>query len=314
MIHATTFLRDYAYLEESVAKMLNSVKVAIVKCLYPFKDVKKSLDLIDAEEVVNKGERVLIKPNYIIAEGPEYVHVTDPKIIEALVIWLKNLGIEDITVAEGGLSLDTADRAFEITGLTKMADKYDVKLVNLNRDKFVTIKVPDAYVLKEVNIAKTVLEADSIINVAKLKIHHIAGVTLCAKNLMGCIWPKGIMHTNIHEKLADLASRVKPHINIIDGTLGSEGDEIYGDPVKMDLIIAGLDIVATDTIGCLVMGIDPRKAKFLQLMSKKSLGICNLDKIEVLGENLMEVTRNFRLAYGFEDWRLKEPLSNLLKQ
>jgi len=310
----TTFLCDYAYLEESVAKMLDNVKVAIVRCLDPFKDVKKALDLIDAEKVVNKDERVLIKPNYIIAEGPEYVHVTDPRIIEALIVWLKNLDIEDITIAEGGLSLDTADRAFKITGLTKMAEKYDVKLVNLNRDKFITVKVSNAYVLREISIAKTVLETDCIINVPKLKIHHIAGVTLSAKNLMGCIWPKGIMHTNIHEKLADLASIIKPRINIIDGTLGSEGDEIYGDPVKMNLIIAGLDIVATDTIGCLVMGIDPRKPKFLQLMSKKNLGICDPNKIEVLGENLMEVTRNFRLAYGFEDWCLKEPLSNLLKQ
>jgi len=294
--------------------MNNFVKVSVVKCLNLFNDVEKALKLIDAEKAISRSEKILIKPNYIIAEGPDYVHVTDPRIIEALIIWLKKLGANDIIIAEGGLSTDTADRAFKITDLTKTAKKYGVKLVNLNKDKFVKVKIPDPYDLREVNIAKTVLEADCIINVPKLKIHHIAGVTLCAKNLMGCISPKGIMHINIHEKLADLASIVRPCINIVDGIIGSEGNEISGDPVKMNIIIAGLDIVATDTISCIVMGIDPRKAKFLHLMSRKGLGTCDLNRIKVLGEKLMEVMRNFRLAYGFEDWRLKEPLGNLLGQ
>jgi len=293
--------------------MNNFAKVSVVKCLNLFNDVEKALKLIDAEKAISRSEKILIKPNYIIAEGPDYVHVTDPRIIKALIIWLKNMGVDDIIIAEGGLSTDTADRAFKITGLTKTAEKYGVKLVNLNKDKFVKVKIPDPYDLREVNIAKTVLEADCIINVPKLKIHHIAGVTLCAKNLMGCISPKGIMHINIHKKLADLASIVRPCINIVDGIIGSEGNEISGDPVKMNIIIAGLDIVATDTISCIVMGIDPKKPEYLQLMSKKGLGTCDLNKIKVLGENLIDIIRNFRLAYGFEDWRLKGPLNNLLK-
>ncbi|MCD6164406.1 MAG: DUF362 domain-containing protein [Candidatus Odinarchaeota archaeon] len=293
--------------------MNNFAKVSVVKCLNLFNDVEKALKLIDAEKAISRSEKILIKPNYIIAEGPDYVHVTDPRIIKALIIWLKNMGVDDIIIAEGGLSTDTADRAFKITGLTKTAEKYGVKLVNLNKDKFVKVKIPDPYDLREVNIAKTVLEADCIINVPKLKIHHIAGVTLCAKNLMGCISPKGIMHINIHKKLADLASIIRPCINIVDGIIGSEGNEISGDPVKMNIIIAGLDIVATDTISCIVMGIDPKKPEYLQLMSKKGLGTCDLNKIKVLGENLIDIIRNFRLAYGFEDWRLKGPLNNLLK-
>lgn len=293
--------------------MNNFAKVSVVKCLNLFNDVEKALKLIDAEKAISRSEKILIKPNYIIAEGPDYVHVTDPRIIKALIIWLKNMGVDDIIIAEGGLSTDTADRAFKITGLTKTAEKYGVKPVNLNKDKFVKVKIPDPYDLREVNIAKTVLEADCIINVPKLKIHHIAGVTLCAKNLMGCISPKGIMHINIHKKLADLASIIRPCINIVDGIIGSEGNEISGDPVKMNIIIAGLDIVATDTISCIVMGIDPKKPEYLQLMSKKGLGTCDLNKIKVLGENLIDIIRNFRLAYGFEDWRLKGPLNNLLK-
>ena len=293
--------------------MNNFAKVSVVKCLNLFNDVEKALKLIDAEKAISRSEKILIKPNYIIAEGPDYVHVTDPRIIKALIIWLKNLGVDDIIIAEGGLSTDTADRAFKITGLTKTAKEYGVKLVNLNKDKFVKARISDPYDLREVNIAKTVLEADCIINVPKLKIHHIAGVTLCAKNLMGCIWPKGIMHINIHKKLADLASIVRPCINIVDGIIGSEGNEISGDPVKMNIIIAGLDIVATDTISCIVMGIDPKKPEYLQLMSKKGLGTCDFNKIKVLGENLIDIIRNFRLAYGFEDWRLKGPLNNLLK-
>lgn len=84
------------------------------------------------------------------------------------------------------------------------------------------------------------------------------------KNLMGLILPKPagqIMHSRINEKLVDLASlfRDKVKINVIDGLVGAEVDEIHGRPVEMNLVIAGRDMVAVDSVATAVMGIDPSK-------------------------------------------------------
>jgi uncharacterized protein (DUF362 family) len=65
-----------------------------------------------------------------------------------------------------------------------------------------------------------------------------------------------------------------------------------GTPVKMNLIIAGKDPVATDATACKVMGIDPREISHIQKAYNKGLG--NIDDIQVLGEKLKNVTRSFK--------------------
>ncbi|MEM1574396.1 MAG: DUF362 domain-containing protein [Nitrososphaerota archaeon] len=279
-------------------------KVALLKNIEEniYEKIEEALKLCEADKIIDLKNRILIKPNYVIVEKEPYIHVTDPRIIIALIEWLKNRDIKNICISEGGWSVETAENAFKETGLIEVAKKYNVKLINLNKDKFITIKIPNSFNLKEVNIAKTILESDFIINVSKLKVHHIAGVTLCVKNLMGCIWPKNIIHEKIQEKLADLAKLIKTKINIIDGIIGSEEDEIYGRPIKMDIIIAGLNIVATDSIGCLSMGINPEKVKYLKLLEKEGLGIARKESIKVLGERIDRVFKKFKLPEKFMDW------------
>ena len=87
-----------------------------------------------------------------------------------------------------------------------------------------------------------------MINVPKLKIHGSAKVTLSIKNLMGAILPKSIMHNRLDEKLVDLTSFLRPKLSIIDGTVGCERNELSGNPVPMDVIIGGRDIVAVDVV------------------------------------------------------------------
>jgi uncharacterized protein (DUF362 family) len=167
----------------------------------------------------------------------------------------------------------------------------------LNRDPRINIKIPNSLALKEVGVARTVLESTCIINVPKLKVHHMAVVTLSMKNLMGLILPKNIMHGRLHEKIVDLSSVFKDtvKVNIIDGLVGGEVDETSGSPVKMDLIIAGQDMVAVDTVGTAIMGIDPRKVKYLTMAGEKGMGVSNLDEIQVIGERIEDVKRQFRV-------------------
>jgi len=273
------------------------VKVAIVKGGSPAAMVREALRLINAEEVSSRDDKVLIKPNYVVASHPSTGITTDTGVVEALIKYFKEAGVKEIVVGEGGAG-DT-EKAFDVVGVRALCARERIRLVNLNRDDAITVRIPNALSLKEVNIAKTVLESTCIVNVPVLKVHHLAFVTLCIKNLMGAIIPKSIMHTNLDEKLVDLASVIKPKINLISGIVGAEKDETRGDPVEMGIIIAGRDIVATDAVGAMVMGIDPYKVRYLRLAEERRLGVLDINRIEVVGESIEAVRKEFKLPPGF---------------
>jgi len=174
-----------------------------------------------------------------------------------------------------------------------VASRWNVGLVDLNDDEYVTVDVPNSFALKKVRISKIALNS-AIISVPKLKLHRMTGVTLSLKNLMGVVSPKGQIHLHLSEKIADLVSVVKPKLAVIDGIVGGEGWETAGKPVKMDLIIAGLDPVAVDTVGAEVMGFNLEKANQILLAAEKGLGICNMESIKVIGETIEKVKKEFK--------------------
>lgn len=279
---------------------MGKAMVAVVRDKDPYTALKKALELIDAEKQITHEDKVLIKPNYVVAKHPSTGVTTDPRVIEGVINFLRSIGVSNIVVGEGGAG-DT-ERAFDVVGIREVTKKYGIKLVNLNRDSIVSIKIPGALALHEVGVAETALKSTCIINVPKLKVHHMALVTLSMKNLMGLILPKSIMHNQINEKIMDLAVlfQDKVKLNIIDGLVGSEVDEVHGSPVKMDLIIAGTNIVAVDTVATAVMGIDPSKVGYLKLAEEKGLGTANLREIEVVGEKIENVKRKFKIPPSFE--------------
>jgi uncharacterized protein (DUF362 family) len=123
----------------------------------------------------------------------------------------------------------------------------------------------------------------------------MTGVTLSLKNMMGALASKGCMHNgNLSKNITDLASILRPSISVVDGIIAGEGHETSGNPVEMNLVIAGTDPVAVDAVGAAVMGISPNDVNHLLLAEKKGLGTCNLQKITVLGESIEKVGKKFR--------------------
>ena len=167
------------------------MSVAIVKGEDPHEMLRKALGLVGAERLITCEGTVLIKPNYVVARHPSTGITTDSRIIDGLIKFVKDLGVENIIVGEGGAG-DT-ERAFDAVGIREVIKRWGVKLVNLNSDNRINVRVPQALALHEVGVAETALKSTCIINVPKLKVHHMALVTLCMKNLMGLILPKNIM-------------------------------------------------------------------------------------------------------------------------
>lgn len=267
-------------------------KVAVIRGIDPQRVTVEALESVEAQEALQGGGPVLVKPNYINARHPSTGITTDGRVVEGVIKFLRRHGVQDIVIGEGGGLPDTF-KAFRVAGVDAVAERWNVRLVDLNKDEFVEIHPPRPLALRRVKIAKTALES-TIISVPKLKLHRIAGVTLSIKNMMGAMTPKGSMHTNLSRKIADLASVIKPSIAVIDGIIAGEGHETSVDPVEMNLVIAGRDPVAVDAVGAAVMGVSPRTVKHLLYAERIGLGTCNLDEIEVVGSPIEEVMRKFR--------------------
>jgi uncharacterized protein (DUF362 family) len=271
-------------------------RVAIVRGTNPQDMMVKALEMTEAAEVLPKEKPVLIKPNYINARHPSTGITTDSRVIEGVVKFLKQHHVKDVIIGEGSGFADTFE-AFQVAGVDAIAEKWNVKLVDLNKDEFVEVKPANPLALKTVKIAKTVLES-TIISVPKLKLHRLARVTLSLKNMMGAVTPKGAIHNPLSEKIVDLVSIIKPSVAVIDGIIAGEGHETSGNPVEMNLVIAGTDPVAVDAVGAAVMGIPPDKVKHLRLAEERGLGTCDLKQIEILGEPIDKVKKKFRMSFS----------------
>jgi len=274
--------------------------VAIAHGRDPFAMVRQALDLIDAAQIVAPTDRIVLKPNYVEPMMPDTGVTTDPRVIEGVIAWLQDLGATDITVAESTWQRSRTQRAFEMVGLPQMAKRRGVKLLNLYDDEHVEVTIPNALSLHTVLLPRTVLEADCLISLPKLKCHCMAYVTLGIKNLMGAVFPeKDLMHRHLDERLRDLATVLRAKLTVIDGLIGAERHENAGTPVQTNVIIAGADPVATDAVGAMVMQIDPTRVAHLRLCAEAGLGQHRPDAIEIVGAPVEQVRKQYRHPTGY---------------
>jgi uncharacterized protein (DUF362 family) len=269
--------------------------VAVVKGERGHEPVFKALDLIDYKSCLTGVSKVLIKVNFITTKTWDTGATTDPIVVEAIIKKLKDLPIETFVV-ESDATITNADKAFEVTGMKEMCQKNGVQILNLRHQKDkVKIPIPDCETLGSITVPRIVVES-AIISAAKLKTHMATKVTLGMKNMFGLLPDKfkGKYHARgINKVIVDINSVIKPALTVIDGFVGMEGrGPTDGVPVKMDLIIAGKDVVATDATAARVMGFEPLEISHVRRAYEKGLG--NIENIEILGSKLDDVKRAFK--------------------
>jgi uncharacterized protein (DUF362 family) len=178
-----------------------------------------------------RGKSVLLKPNLVDhVEGVEIN--THRLVIGAAVECFRRLGAAHVTVAEGpGHQRDTQLLLVE-TGLAAILKDRGTPFIDLNRDDLV--KVPlnsNRSGLKELWLPKTVMRADFIVSMPKVKTHHWSGVTLSMKNIFGLVpgskygWPKNLLHwRGIDRCIIDITATVPIHFVIADAIVCMEGN------------------------------------------------------------------------------------------
>lgn len=257
-----------------------------------------------------RGKRVLIKPNMVDVSPDRPIH-TDARLIEALILHLGDLGAGEIVIAEGTSHNRDSEYLFRQSGYEALAKRRGARLVDLNYDDIRPVKNanPRATLLRELYLPETVLSADIIISVPKMKTHKLAGITLSLKNMFGVVpgmkygWPKNTLHWNgIPMSICEINGTLKTQYSIVDGVIGMEGHgPVMGTAKKAGVLVMGENATAVDATAARVMGVDPGRVEYLALAHKIKLGSLSPEDIAVSGEGIERVRQDFALdpEYSF---------------
>jgi uncharacterized protein (DUF362 family) len=222
----------------------------------------------------------------------------------------RSLGAAEVKIGEGpGHRRDTFAMA-ELTRYRSEIPQFDDVFVDLNRDDVSPVEgFADR---KTFYFPNSVLEADLIVSLAKMKTHHWAGATLSMKNYFGLVpgsiygWPKNELHyVGIHNSILELTRIFGPKsFALVDGIVGMEGNgPIQGTPKKVGVLVMGSDLAAVDATCCRIMGIDPARVEYLQRAADR-LGVIEESRIEQRGEAIAGLCTNFQLIKEFSQLRL----------
>jgi len=261
-----------------------------------------------AEEEGEKvfGQTVLIKPNCVSAR--RQLASTHADTVHVVLKVLSQLRPKRLILGEGS-SEDTL-QAFKNFGYLKWAKKFGAEVLDLNHDAHMAREVYDEKGNKIlVRVAKTAVESFRV-SLAKPKTHDYVIVTLGIKNLVvGAIQnpDKVKIHQGypaINLNLSILARDLAPHLSVIDGVEGMEGDgPVDGDPVRHGFVLLGSDPVAVDAAAARLMGFDPREIGYLVYCARSGLGSLEGTEWQVVGDPLEAGIHEYRRHHRYAEQR-----------
>jgi uncharacterized protein (DUF362 family) len=244
------------------------------------------------ENIIQKNSRVLLKPNAGVAAGVETGRNTDPRLLEALILVLKELNPREIIIGESAIIGTDTMEAYKASGILDVAYRTGVKILDLKKGKFTKHKVKDYLVLDTIEVSQIINEIDILINLPKLKTIPSVPVSIGLKNLKGLLpdtEKKRFHYTCLKKAIVDLNKVVKTDLVIVDGIIACEMYE----PKEMNTLVLGYDVLAVDTTACLIMGIDPYEVEYLNLANEAHIGTNKKDEIILKGANIEEVKKSF---------------------
>lgn len=268
-------------------------------------------------------KRVIVKPNNVSTQTP--LCATHADCLEGILEFLKSIGKTEVTIAESAANAPTME-GFDNYGYVKLAGKYHAKLMDLDQEPVELLYACDETDFRPhgIRIAKPMLDPGNfIISAAKFKTHDRVVATLSLKNIVvgapikdpGFRWDnkrrpgakndKPLTHGNgfrgINYNLFALGARLHPHLAVIDGYQGMEGEgPVGGTPVEHRVAVASLDWLAADRVAVELMGIDFAKIGYLNFCAEAGMGEADLKKIAIVGDALEGHVKTYKLAKNIE--------------
>ncbi len=255
---------------------------------------------IDLGQLQNK--RVLLKPNLVEPTRTAPHMTTHPAMILAAAEVFRRHGAS-VIVGEGPGHVRDSEMALAESGVQDALASADLEFADLNYEQVSWISnAGRASKLAGFHFPRSVVEADLIVSLPKLKTHHWVGFTAALKNLFGVIpgikygWPKNVLHhAGIAECVFDINASLPKTVGIVDGIVAMEGDgPIMGSPKPLGLVIVGANCTAVDATVARIMGLDPARVGYLSLAAD-ALGPLDNRLIHQRGERWQTVAKPFEI-------------------
>jgi uncharacterized protein (DUF362 family) len=281
--------------------------------------VEKAIDLLGGMGSITRGkEKIMLKPNLVNAQTTD---TTNPEVVKALATLMKKAG-KEVLIGEGSAAdphfnvkdgvacrtkkpeiLDPMQQfVFDELGYTELGKALDVPLVNLHSGEIAEVDVPGAFAFPRMALHRSLTEIDLLCSVPMMKTHGLASVTLGMKNLVG-VFP-GVAYYSVrwgmHETasvidssgtsaaIVDMVRANRLGLVVIDGSMAMEGQGptvgYGGKLVKMDVIVAGTNPLATDMVGAYLMGFEPHEVSTFTWAHKAGMKPTTLEDIEIRAE------------------------------
>lgn len=235
---------------------------------------------------VDRGDDVVIKPNICVSyRAPKYAATTNPTVVATLVRLAFGAGASRVRVMDNPFSGSARD-AYRTSGIGAAVRKAGGTMHVMTSSGYVKASIPNGVNIKSWSLYKAMLNCDVLINVPIAKQHSATGLTLAGKNMMGATNRQREMHARLSQRIADINSRLKPDLTVIDAVRilirnGPTGGSL-SDVRRKNIVVASKDWVAADAwVARKLFDKAPSKVTYLPPAARMGLGVMDLSKVTV---------------------------------
>lgn len=241
------------------------------------------------------GEKILLKPNLLVAEPPEKCVTTHPAVFKAVAEVFKEQGA--ILSYGDSPAMGTTAKAARKTGISEVADRMAIRQADFKTrvDVFFEKGIQN----RRFTVAKAISDHDGVISLPKLKTHGLEKITGAVKNQFGCVpGPlKGEFHVRLPgaddfaNMLVDLNNYINPRLYVMDGIFGMEGNGPRGGtPRKMGVLLLSSDPVALDATVCRLVHLNPGYVPTIVSGMNSGAGTFLENEIEIVGDDTQNLS------------------------
>lgn len=248
-----------------------------------------------------RGKTVVLKVNLMKGVRPERALNTHPAFVRAAVR-LARCSAKSVAIGDSSGLLAHTDECFEASGIGEVARQEGAKLLNFDKCSLVK-KELNGKVLKSIFVARELLEAELLVTLPKLKTHTLNLMSCALKNQMGLL--AGATKPAVHKiapsvealahAIVDINSAIKFDLALVDAVVGLEGGgSLKGRPRFCGFVVAGLDLVAVDSVCASMVGFEPLDVPSTAVAAERGLGIADLSRIDIVGDGKDKSVAQFR--------------------